>query len=203
MTEVSAQRPNRAAARKRAIVALAIAGTGLAGGVAAAGAQVGPGDGGGTTAPGDPQVLSIQCVTRCIGPGTGVVKSKIRLLGTDLGSVTMVSMARADGTRAKDKNPVLKPSGAVLSRIGKGSVTGTIRIADSFGNVRDSTVSFGVGTIAQLREIQAQYRFPLPSKHTYGDGFGAARDGHTHQGVDVFAPCGVPLVAAHSGVYQV
>ena len=202
MTEVSAQRPNRVAARKRVGVVLAIAAAAPVIGAGAASAQVSPGDGGGTTAPGDPQVLSIQCVTRCIAPGTGVVKSKIRLIGTDLGSVTMVSMARADGTRAKDKDPIVKPSGAVLSRIGKGSVTGTIRIADTFGNVRDSTVPFGVGTIAQLREIQAQYRFPLPSKHTFGDGFGAPRDGHTHQGVDVFAPCGVPLVAAHSGVVK-
>jgi Peptidase family M23 len=202
VTGAPAQRPRNGAARKRVAVVLAIAVCAPVIGAGAAAAQVGPGDGGGTTAQGDPQVLSIQCVTRCIGPDMGVVKSKIRLIGTDLGSVTMVSMPRADGTRAKDKNPVVKPSGAVLSRVGKGSVSGAIRIADSFGNVRDSTVAFGVGTIAQLKAIQAQYRFPLPSKHTYGDGFGAPRDGHSHQGVDVFAPCGVPLVAAHSGVVK-
>jgi murein DD-endopeptidase MepM/ murein hydrolase activator NlpD len=202
VTEGSVQRPTRGAARKRFAVVLAIATAAPVIGAGAAAAQVSPGDGGGTTAPGDPQVLSIQCVTRCIAPGTGVIKSKIRLIGTDLSSVTMVSMPRADGTRTKDKNPVVKPSGAVLSRVGKGAVTGTVRIADSFGNVRDSAVSFGVGTIAQLKAIQAQYRFPLPSKHTYGDGFGAARDGHTHQGVDIFAPCGVPLIAAHSGVVK-
>jgi murein DD-endopeptidase MepM/ murein hydrolase activator NlpD len=37
--------------------------------------------------------------------------------------------------------------------------------------------------------------FPIPSPHTYGDGFGAARSGHTHQGQDIMAPCGTPLVA--------
>src|SRR5690606_33008165 len=96
----------------------------------AAAAQVGPGAGagGGTIAPGDPQVTSIQCVTRCIGPSTGVVKSRIRLLGSDLGGVTKVSMARADGTRVKDMNPVVKPSGVVMSRIGKGAVSGPVRV---------------------------------------------------------------------------
>jgi murein DD-endopeptidase MepM/ murein hydrolase activator NlpD len=37
--------------------------------------------------------------------------------------------------------------------------------------------------------------FPLPGAHTYGDGFGAARKGHTHMGQDVMAACGSPLVA--------
>jgi murein DD-endopeptidase MepM/ murein hydrolase activator NlpD len=34
--------------------------------------------------------------------------------------------------------------------------------------------------------------FPVPGKHTYGDGFGAGRN---HQGVDLFGRCGVPTVA--------
>ncbi len=34
--------------------------------------------------------------------------------------------------------------------------------------------------------------FPIRGKHTYGDGIGAARSGHTHQGQDVFAACGTP-----------
>src|SRR4051794_38459885 len=37
--------------------------------------------------------------------------------------------------------------------------------------------------------------FPIPGPHTFGDGFGAARSGHTHQGQDIMAACGTPLVA--------
>jgi murein DD-endopeptidase MepM/ murein hydrolase activator NlpD len=37
--------------------------------------------------------------------------------------------------------------------------------------------------------------FPVPGPHTYGDGFGAARSGHTHQGQDIFAACGQPAVS--------
>lgn len=44
--------------------------------------------------------------------------------------------------------------------------------------------------------------FPVRGPHTYGDGFGAARSGHTHEGVDVMADCGVPLVAARGGVVK-
>jgi murein DD-endopeptidase MepM/ murein hydrolase activator NlpD len=44
--------------------------------------------------------------------------------------------------------------------------------------------------------------FPVRGPHTYGDGFGVPRNGHTHQGVDVMAACGTPLVAARGGVVK-
>lgn len=37
--------------------------------------------------------------------------------------------------------------------------------------------------------------FPVAGAHTIGGGFGAARSGHTHQGQDIMAACGTPLVA--------
>jgi peptidase M23-like protein len=46
------------------------------------------------------------------------------------------------------------------------------------------------------------YEFPILGPHDYGgpEGrFGAARSGHTHQGQDVMAACGTPLVAARGG----
>ena len=46
------------------------------------------------------------------------------------------------------------------------------------------------------------YIFPVRGHHTYGDGIGAPRAGHTHQGQDVFAACGTPLVAARGGRVQ-
>lgn len=45
-------------------------------------------------------------------------------------------------------------------------------------------------------------KFPVRARHTYGDGFGAARSGHSHQGQDIFADCGEPLVAARGGRIQ-
>ena len=49
------------------------------------------------------------------------------------------------------------------------------------------------------------YAFPILGAHEFGMGagrFGAARSGHTHQGQDVMATCGTPLVAARGGTVQ-
>lgn len=46
------------------------------------------------------------------------------------------------------------------------------------------------------------FAFPVLGPHSYGSSgsrFGAGRSGHTHQGHDVMARCGVPLVAARGG----
>lgn len=45
-------------------------------------------------------------------------------------------------------------------------------------------------------------RFPVLGPHTYGDSIGAPRSGHTHQGQDIFADCGAPIVAAIGGRVQ-
>ena len=41
--------------------------------------------------------------------------------------------------------------------------------------------------------------FPVQGAHTYGDGIGAARDGHTHQGQDIRGAAGTPIVAPLPG----
>lgn len=49
------------------------------------------------------------------------------------------------------------------------------------------------------------YAFPILGAHEFslsGGRFGAGRSGHTHQGQDVMAECGVPLVAARGGIVQ-
>jgi len=49
------------------------------------------------------------------------------------------------------------------------------------------------------------HKFPVRGKHAYGTGiaaFGANRGGRSHQGQDVFASCGTPLVAARGGVVK-
>jgi murein DD-endopeptidase MepM/ murein hydrolase activator NlpD len=49
------------------------------------------------------------------------------------------------------------------------------------------------------------YAFPLLGAHDFGEAgarFGAGRSGHTHQGQDVMANCGVPVVAARGGRVQ-
>jgi murein DD-endopeptidase MepM/ murein hydrolase activator NlpD len=45
-------------------------------------------------------------------------------------------------------------------------------------------------------------KFPVRGRHTYGDGYGAPRSGHVHQGQDVLAKCGKRIVAARGGRVQ-
>ncbi len=46
------------------------------------------------------------------------------------------------------------------------------------------------------------YKFPVRARHTYGDGYGAPRAGHVHQGQDILAACGKRIVAARGGRIQ-
>jgi murein DD-endopeptidase MepM/ murein hydrolase activator NlpD len=49
------------------------------------------------------------------------------------------------------------------------------------------------------------YEFPIMGAHDYGGAagrFGASRAGHTHEGQDVMAACGTPLIAARGGRVQ-
>ena len=74
---------------------------------------------------------------------------------------------------------------------------------------RVSTLPGGGATAAQAPVsassafLLLSHAFPIAGPHTIGTSanqrFGAARSGHSHQGQDVFARCGTPLVAALGG----
>jgi murein DD-endopeptidase MepM/ murein hydrolase activator NlpD len=56
---------------------------------------------------------------------------------------------------------------------------------------------------SKLTFTQYDHIFPVRGQHTYGDGIGAPRGDHTHQGQDVSAACGTNLAAAQGGTVQV
>jgi murein DD-endopeptidase MepM/ murein hydrolase activator NlpD len=43
------------------------------------------------------------------------------------------------------------------------------------------------------------HRLPISGPFSYGDGFGVDRPGHMHQGIDLLAPKGTPILAPRSG----
>jgi murein DD-endopeptidase MepM/ murein hydrolase activator NlpD len=60
-------------------------------------------------------------------------------------------------------------------------------------------------TVLSLSFAFYGYAFPILGPHEFsldGGRFGAARSGHTHQGQDVMAECGTPLIAARGGSVQ-
>jgi murein DD-endopeptidase MepM/ murein hydrolase activator NlpD len=207
--------------RVSVLLALAVAALTLGGGAAAAdvgdavaGDQPSPAQapdvqpaasGGGTTAPGEPRVSDVACVTKCIKTRKGIVGSRFRITGSDLQQIRVVSLPRSDGKRAKDTNPLVKPSGAVLAFAKTGAITGPVRVADSYGQIAHSPIDLKIGTTEQLKKAQSGWRFPVRGPHDYGGAmarFGAPRSGHTHQGHDVMASCGTKMVAARGGKVQ-
>lgn len=56
--------------------------------------------------------------------------------------------------------------------------------------------------LERRRAAAGGYSFPIPGPHDYGgkqSRFGAKRSGHSHQGQDLFAACGSPLVNVQAG----
>lgn len=61
------------------------------------------------------------------------------------------------------------------------------------------------GGAAPAKSLPPRFLFPVPGPHDFGTSmsrFGAGRSGHTHQGHDVMAECGEPVIAARGGEVQ-
>ena len=72
-------------------------------------------------------------------------------------------------------------------------------------SAQGSTQSARISTSSKAAALDFSfygYIFPVQGTHTYGDGIGAPRSGHTHQGQDLAAACDTPLVAARGGRIQ-
>ena len=117
-------------------------------------------------------------------------------------------MRASDGTAVKTWNPDSTP-GAVTSVSWNGRI-GSSGARPGRYSFR-LTASAGNGRRAQRRRSDDDGRdafdlydnmFPVRGRHNYGGSnadFGSGRAGHSHQGQDVFARCGTPLVAARGG----
>lgn len=105
------------------------------------------------------------------------------------------------------------PSAAV-SAVGAGSAVALVRGAEPVewlpqpadpdpvrGRSFSERLRRGAESFRAEREPPA--RFPIDGEHDYGEAqaaFGVARPGHTHEGQDLFAADGTPLVAVRDGV---
>jgi murein DD-endopeptidase MepM/ murein hydrolase activator NlpD len=150
--------------------------------------------------------------TRAYVDARRAVTFSFRLTGA-LATPPTVNLIRAsDGATVKTWAPGEAASGDVQSitwdgRIGRGA-------AKPGRYSFQLTAASAAG--AQVRSAQAgdserdsfdlyDNIFPIRGSHQYGGGagrFGAGRSGHSHQGQDVFARCGTPLVAARGGKVQ-
>ena len=66
---------------------------------------------------------------------------------------------------------------------------------DAFAQTGGDGTPGGTTTTTTTPAPTGAMLFPVGGPHTFGDGFGAARSGHSHQGQDIMAACGTPEVA--------
>jgi murein DD-endopeptidase MepM/ murein hydrolase activator NlpD len=157
--------------------------------------------GGGVSAPGKPVAQRVVCKTGCLGRRKATPGAVVKIKGEFLDYVSQmvfrgtsgpipVSLTYRDAVRVR----AVVPQGALSSRP---------YVIDEQGNRSNRTKR--KLTIAAALPPAGPGVFPVQGPHTYGGAdsrFGAARNGHTHQGQDVAAACGTPLVSAMNGTVQ-
>ncbi len=137
-------------------------------------------------------------------PGAGTVRARLVFLPQTPGAgvVRVDAGSIATGKRLAVNWPagsVLAPGtykvqlivrglgNAVLARSARASGKTTVTVRAPAPPPTPTPVAPGTGV------------FPVAGAHTYGDGVGAARTGHTHQGQDIAAAEGTPVVAPLAG----
>jgi len=139
--------------------------------------------------------------------------ARVDLLARRAMAVTVALVRLIDGVTVMAWPVALAPE-AVSSVTWDGRVAGVAQPPGRYEfRVFDAGTTTGPGvTAAQAPGALASggfdlvdHIFPVRGRHTYGSGqaaFGAQRNGRTHEGQDVFARCGTPMVAARGGVVK-
>jgi murein DD-endopeptidase MepM/ murein hydrolase activator NlpD len=94
---------------------------------------------------------------------------------------------------------VLLASASAIAVLGSGSALASTGGAPAPGG---TTPPATTPTTPAVPTTTSGYVFPIRGPHTFGQGFGAARAGHSHEGQDIMAACGTPLVAASRSVVR-
>ena len=141
----------------------------------------------------------------------GARPARVDLLAWRAMAVTVALVRVVDGAVVTTWPRLLAPE-AISSVTWDGRVEG---VAQPAGRYEFRVFDGGGGAGAAAASVPAalasggfdlvDHIFPVRGRHTYGSGqaaFGAQRNGHIHQGHDVFARCGTPMVAARGGVVK-
>jgi len=155
-----------------------------------------------------PVVAKWSCIGRC-APGRKVKAGSLVLVrGLRLGAVRDAVLhggrGRADDLRARVSN---QRFASFRMRVPGNAVTGTFSARERRRRSpgRRLAVQAAAPVPAPVAPGAAAGVFPVRGTHTFGGAasrFGAGRSGHTHQGQDVMAACGVPLASATAGTVQ-
>ena len=141
-----------------------------------------------------PIVSRYRCVRSCAARRRVRQGSLVLVKGVRLGRVTGVTFR--GGVRIADDRPTPHVSDqryrSFRVRVPSGASTGPFAAVEGDGETSPD----------RRMRIAPSAIFPVRGRHDFGSsgsGFGAGRDGHSHQGQDVFARCGTRLVAVRGG----
>jgi murein DD-endopeptidase MepM/ murein hydrolase activator NlpD len=147
--------------------------------------------------------------TRAFVGARRAVTFSFRLSGPAPASLTVELVSTADGAVLRSWAPAPATPGEVQSVSWDGRIGG---VAATPGRYSFRLTAAGADG-SRARSAQAgvperdafdlyDHVFPVRGAHDFGGpgaGFGSGRAGHSHQGHDVFAACGTPMVAARGG----
>jgi murein DD-endopeptidase MepM/ murein hydrolase activator NlpD len=135
--------------------------------------------------------------------------ARIDLLAAEPTAVAVALVRLSDGAVVQSWPVGPLAPGVVRSVTWDGTIAGVAQPAGRyefrvFGQAEAQAAQAPVALATGAFDL-VDHKFPVRGRHTYGTGiaaFGSARNGHSHQGQDVFAACGTPLVAARGGVVK-
>jgi murein DD-endopeptidase MepM/ murein hydrolase activator NlpD len=136
--------------------------------------------------------------------------ARVDLLARQQMAVTVALVRLSDGVVVQGFPLGLLTPGVVKSVTWDGTIAGVSQPVGRyefrvFSQIAGAQAAQTAAPLATGSFDLVDHKFPVRGKHTYGTGiaaFGAGRNGHTHQGQDVFAACRTPLVAARGGVVK-
>ena len=154
-----------------------------------------------------PKIAKVSCVKRCASRKRPQGGSTIRISGSSLSKV-QTAVFQGSAGRQDDVRTTVKPlDGRRLNaKVPKKAVSGPISLVTSASVASSPSLPIPILPPIPTDVLTvADHVFPIVGKHDFGGAgadFGSGRAGHSHQGHDVFARCGTPMVAARGGRVQ-
>jgi murein DD-endopeptidase MepM/ murein hydrolase activator NlpD len=156
--------------------------------------------------PGGPQLETATSSNVAFAGSSRGVTFSYRVTASTPVAVEVDLLRESDGAVVQTWQAPSVQSGAVNSINWQGTSNGQLQPDGRYAWRLISTGANGAkARSAQVQDVSRDAfdlhdrMFPLVGKHTFGDGFGVGRAGHTHQGQDILARCGLKIRAAEAG----